>query len=265
MIKFFRKIRQKLLQENRFSKYLLYAIGEIVLVVIGILIALQINNWNERRKTNQNIKIYHQNLIENLQADIEEFLRIKEISNFRYYSAQYLLKMAGSKIYNPAKDNIAILDWKPNSIWNQPIPIGYDSIFVEKAFLWTHRVSFSNSNMDPTIEELKSTGNYSKLDKDLKDTIEAYYGDIEFGFGAINKHVFYEIRYEWQSSLREDGVHNSDPYMFGDPMELLMNNPKRLALVRKFAMESSWHAMRASIIVENAKKLIALIEQKDHD
>lgn len=50
MIKFFRKIRHRLLSENKFSKYLLYAIGEIILVVIGILIALQINNWNENRK-----------------------------------------------------------------------------------------------------------------------------------------------------------------------------------------------------------------------
>jgi len=50
MIKFFRKIRQRLLSDNKFSKYLLYAIGEIILVVIGILIALQINNWNENRK-----------------------------------------------------------------------------------------------------------------------------------------------------------------------------------------------------------------------
>jgi hypothetical protein len=50
MIKFFRKIRQRLLTENKFSKYLLYAIGEIVLVVIGILIALQINTWNEEQK-----------------------------------------------------------------------------------------------------------------------------------------------------------------------------------------------------------------------
>ena len=49
MIKFFRRIRQKLLAENRFSKYLLYAIGEIILVVIGILLALQINTWNEQR------------------------------------------------------------------------------------------------------------------------------------------------------------------------------------------------------------------------
>lgn len=50
MIKFFRKIRQKTLTENKFGKYLTYAIGEIILVVIGILIALSINNWNERRK-----------------------------------------------------------------------------------------------------------------------------------------------------------------------------------------------------------------------
>lgn len=50
MIKFFRHIRQRLLSESKFSKYLLYAIGEIILVVIGILIALQINNWNESRK-----------------------------------------------------------------------------------------------------------------------------------------------------------------------------------------------------------------------
>jgi len=50
MIKFFRKIRQRLLTENKFSKYMLYAIGEIIPVVIGILIALQINNWNEESK-----------------------------------------------------------------------------------------------------------------------------------------------------------------------------------------------------------------------
>jgi len=66
MIKFFRKIRQKMLKENKFSKYLLYAIGEIILVVIGILIALQINNWNENRKnSNEEIAIL-QSLDKNL-------------------------------------------------------------------------------------------------------------------------------------------------------------------------------------------------------
>lgn len=50
MIKFFKHIRKSLLMENKTSKYFKYAIGEIVLVVIGILIALQINNWNENKK-----------------------------------------------------------------------------------------------------------------------------------------------------------------------------------------------------------------------
>ncbi len=50
MIKFFRHIRKDLMEQNKTGKYFKYAIGEIVLVVIGILIALQINNWNENRK-----------------------------------------------------------------------------------------------------------------------------------------------------------------------------------------------------------------------
>ena len=75
MIKFFRRIRQKLISENkssvpagRFSKYLLYAIGEIALVVIGILIALQINNWNEARKERKVEASILANLLEDLQA-----------------------------------------------------------------------------------------------------------------------------------------------------------------------------------------------------
>lgn len=50
MIHFFRKIRKKMADENKPLKYMRYAVGEIVLVVIGILIALQVNNWNEERK-----------------------------------------------------------------------------------------------------------------------------------------------------------------------------------------------------------------------
>jgi hypothetical protein len=50
MIQFFRKIRYSLMNQNQTGRYLKYAIGEIILVVIGILIALQINNWNETRK-----------------------------------------------------------------------------------------------------------------------------------------------------------------------------------------------------------------------
>ena len=63
MIKFFRHIRRHLLSESKFSKYLIYAIGEIILVVIGILIALQFNNWNESRKENILAKNYYKRLL----------------------------------------------------------------------------------------------------------------------------------------------------------------------------------------------------------
>ncbi|MCA0154420.1 DUF6090 family protein [Winogradskyella vincentii] len=56
MIKFFRHIRRSLIQENKMGKYFKYAIGEILLVVIGILIALQINNWNESQKESEELR-----------------------------------------------------------------------------------------------------------------------------------------------------------------------------------------------------------------
>ena len=58
MLKFFRNIRQNLIEQNRASKYFLYAVGEILLVVLGILIALQINNWNiSQKERKEEIKI----------------------------------------------------------------------------------------------------------------------------------------------------------------------------------------------------------------
>ena len=69
MIKFFRRIRQKLVSENKVSKYLLYAIGEIALVMIGILLALQVNDWNENKKNDTIIKNNTVLLIESLVAD----------------------------------------------------------------------------------------------------------------------------------------------------------------------------------------------------
>jgi hypothetical protein len=69
MIKLFSKIRQNLLSEGNTGKYLKYAIGEIVLVVIGILIALQINNWNENEKKRLSWKTYTKSLINDLKQD----------------------------------------------------------------------------------------------------------------------------------------------------------------------------------------------------
>ena len=72
MIKFFRKIRQQLLSENKFTKYLIYAVGEIVLVVIGILIALSINNSNDAEKLRLKERVVLTQMQQNLKNDIED-------------------------------------------------------------------------------------------------------------------------------------------------------------------------------------------------
>jgi len=69
MIKFFRKIRYDLVGKNKTSKYIKYALGEIVLVVVGILIALQLNNWKENRILNSRKFEYFNSLIADLKAD----------------------------------------------------------------------------------------------------------------------------------------------------------------------------------------------------
>lgn len=91
MIKFFRKIRQKLVEQNRASKYLLYALGEIILVVIGILIALQINNWNENRKDNLQEAVFIKQLKEDLTQTNNELDEIKAFFLKRALAAQTVI------------------------------------------------------------------------------------------------------------------------------------------------------------------------------
>ena len=70
MIKFFRKIRQHMIKENKASKYMLYAIGEIILVVIGILIALQLNAWKEEIQAKEELKTSMNSMLDDLSQDI---------------------------------------------------------------------------------------------------------------------------------------------------------------------------------------------------
>jgi len=70
MIKLFRKVRQRLLTQNKFGKYLAYALGEIILVMIGILLALQVNNWNEQRTLQGKITSIYAIVKSDLELDI---------------------------------------------------------------------------------------------------------------------------------------------------------------------------------------------------
>lgn len=94
MLRFFSKIRYQLAAENRAAKYMRYAIGEILLVVIGILIALQINNWNQDRKDRLRLKNHYTELLEELNNDKNNLLQIienvREFNNKTFEVSEYI-------------------------------------------------------------------------------------------------------------------------------------------------------------------------------
>ena len=106
MIKFFRKIRQQLLNENKTGKYLKYAIGEILLVVVGILIALQVNNWNEKRKEQKQISIY----LNGLSQEIERDISMIKVIQYQAEQVRMRIDSLSLKASNVTKESISNLD-----------------------------------------------------------------------------------------------------------------------------------------------------------
>jgi hypothetical protein len=101
MINFFRKIRQNLIQQNKMGKYFKYAIGEIFLVVIGIIIALQLNNWNEEQKKLKLKKTYVKALIADYSNDTLELKQLIQLNKTELDSLNALRKFIHSNSATP--------------------------------------------------------------------------------------------------------------------------------------------------------------------
>ena len=149
MLHFFRKIRHDLIANNKSYKYLKYGIGEIVLVVLGILIALQINNWNEERKNEEK----QLSLLANLKNDLD-----KDILYFQHYDSIY------AKI--EVESEIAIkLFYKAKTIKD------IDSVNSLTKLRW-HEIKIHHNTYD---EILNLSMGYSMKNKELQNFISDYY------------------------------------------------------------------------------------------
>lgn len=98
MINFFRKIRQQLLESNQMGKYFKYAIGEILLVVVGILIAFQVNSWNENRKSKAKEQLYLTSFQNDLVKNAAELQRVIDKTNRVMKMADTLLKVKNDEV-----------------------------------------------------------------------------------------------------------------------------------------------------------------------
>ncbi|KPM30690.1 Hypothetical protein I595_3186 [Croceitalea dokdonensis DOKDO 023] len=144
MIKFFRKIRQNLLSEGKTGKYFKYAIGEIILVVIGILIALQVNDWNQNQKNRELSKLYVENFIKSVESDIvflSDRIKIneKQIQNI-------------ASIINTLSTQKNLSESELTSFFEQNYSLGFESYFIPE--LSTFR-QFESNNAGVLIENKK--------------------------------------------------------------------------------------------------------------
>ena len=178
MIQLFRKIRQKLMTENKFNKYVLYAIGEIVLVVIGILIALQINNRNEDRKARkQEIKY-----LKNLHTDIDlELINNDSLIKYRAVTAKAAANLLDFKTLETASD-ILLLE---NTI---------QQVFQRRIFIPTNN----------TYKELLSSGNLNSI---TSDTIKDYLLELDKMYVSIANMEYHMYR-EYEEYLYNTTVTN---------------------------------------------------------
>ncbi|RPA68526.1 hypothetical protein EF405_08045 [Cyclobacteriaceae bacterium YHN15] len=155
MLKFFRKIRQKLLSQNRFTRYLAYAIGEIFLVVIGILIALQINTWNENRKYRNQEADFYSDVISDLDKDLEKLDFLTEFHHNRIEILSTLL----TYLRNPA-DKMGAEKF---------------GILIEPLYYSEAATSYSTA-----FESAKSSGAFSNFrQKETLKFLNQYYADFE--------------------------------------------------------------------------------------
>lgn len=240
MIKFFRKIRYNLVNQNRTSKYLKYAIGEIILVVIGILIALQINNWNEDRKTtNAEAKALKELLIE-FKTNHKDFMRVYEIKR-------------------RARDSVrSYLDF----IMDKRIPES------KKDFLFR---GLGRNTWDPNYSVLDGLFNSGMIGNLKNDSLKSY---LSYWQGHVSNYMRLQVAYDeyvnkyldftktvprYRRSLGENSIHSLEEMKLYS--KEMVKSVKYQNLVRTLGSNLGVQLTAMNLVSVNYEIIIALLEE----
>ncbi len=222
MIKFFRKIRQNLLSEGKTGKYFKYAIGEIVLVIIGILIALQLNEWNGQRIEIKTLNNNLEYIIEDLIVDKIQLLRLKG-------ERQESVKICSNFIERYLRNQEIILDFEND---------GLGSILYEKKF--QRRVSgfekvessklFQSTEYIPLREKIDEYAN--EIDRLVYDETRLNYFIEEMEREMFSNGSFDDI-YERHREFQKY-ANNKSPLPELDLLEILKGKSAFKAILLRF-------------------------------
>lgn len=214
MIGFFRRIRKKLANANQFIKYSRYAIGEIVLVVIGILIALQINTWNEEKKERVQEQKYLIEIKQNLESDIIQMANIRK----RYQHISVTIDTLLLFIQNAKPKTTNYIE-----LWASIIEITYVPSFLTQKNGYNNLISAGNINQITNQELLRIiSSHYSNVDYNNELIRQTIYQSSQFDIhppikNLLGKKEFLtEFGYEFQTtSISEDDLSKNEKLISG--------------------------------------------------
>lgn len=213
MIKFFRKIRQNLLIENKTGKYFKYAIGEIILVVIGILIALQINLKSQEKTNREHVESILKSVYSNLESDMAnpinrfiEFCEFKDSLNTMLLTQDLSYKdyeLSGQNSRSIAR--LLTYEFEPFQFENQ----AYERLMANIEIIPEEYITIIEMLQDVYSKEVPVVNEVAIEVKNFVDEIEDKY----------------QSSFDWYS--------NTDSLHFRQKAEYMLNNPKHLNDVRR--------------------------------
>ncbi len=250
MLHYLRQIRQKLIIQENVKKYLLYALGEILLVMIGILLALQVNNWNETRR----VKIEEQRVLKALRVDIEQAINDLE--------KQFIpVELTKKTLQVLLTDGI-----EREELFNNP---NIDSIMIGP--LW---ISAIGVPVIQSYSDLKNAGEISLIENRI---IRESLVEVENGFNnlilqqqdliTVQQMRVDEIAIQWvdfATIMQKDRLPEITPGEKNDYRTLLDNRVVRNTFVAKLELLRNAQNYQMGMI-EACRKLLILIESEIED
>jgi hypothetical protein len=240
MIKFFRKIRYDLMEKNKTGKYLKYAVGEIVLVVIGILIALSINNLNETLKQKETTNSIYSIVKEDLNNDISEIDSfLKDYNEVIKPSFKTVLET-----------NLTKEDWLKNPQYMVVIGGFEDFSINQRGFeLLKNQSNLILNTKQNLASEINLFYNQHIVEIDVAIR-ELFHENVE-----LNKNL---KKYDWFSSFL---IHNE----IEDVIDYISNNPSAKNDITLYYITFFVYAEELRVFRENAKKMIIKIDKQLND
>ena len=179
MVTALRKIRKKLMEQNRARRYFFYAIGEIVLVVIGILIALQINTWNKEKQN----RVHERTILKNLVEDLE--IQKELIQEQVDYESDVLQKIDSAKMYISDNFDKAIL----GRLFNE---------LAGRHTFKANRATFNNMISSGSINLVK--------EENLQNSIVRYFQRLDYVESVVNNNNLYMVDSNFGAFVANNGL-----------------------------------------------------------